>query len=86
MYSFSSGEYWVDPNEGDVKDAIMVHCDMEHKATCVLPQPSMTDEFDWVGRATGMVWLGEDIKPGFEVCIGDGSNVICGDGLANVWK
>lgn len=54
----------------------MVHCDMEHKATCVLPQPSMTEEFNWVGRSSGLVWLGEDIKPNFEVCIGDGSYVI----------
>lgn len=61
-----SGEYWVDPNEGDIKDAIVVHCDMEHKATCVLPQPSMTQEFNWVGRGSGITWLGEDIKPGFE--------------------
>ena len=65
-----SGEYWVDPNEGDVKDAIVVHCDMEHKATCVLPQPTMTQEYNWVGRSAGMAWLGEDIKPGMEVCGG----------------
>lgn len=76
LYLSLSGEYWVDPNEGDIKDAIVVHCDMEHKATCVLPQPSMTDEFNWVGRSSGLVWLGEDIKPNFEVCVGDGSYVI----------
>lgn len=76
MSPFSPGEYWVDPNEGDIKDAIVVHCDMEHKATCVLPQPSMTEEFNWVGRSSGMVWLGEEIKPDFEVCIADASNVI----------
>lgn len=61
-----SGEYWVDPNEGDVKDAIVVHCDMEQKATCVLAQPSMTQEYNWVGGSNGITWLGEDIVSGFE--------------------
>lgn len=56
----------MDPNEGDVKDAIVVHCDMEKKATCILPQPDMTQEFTWRGQPRGIVWLGEDIKPGFE--------------------
>lgn len=63
---FPSGEYWVDPNEGDTKDAIVVYCDMERKATCVLPNPDMTEEFNWQGRSRGIIWLGDDIKPGFE--------------------
>jgi len=61
-----SGEYWVDPNEGSVNDAIIVHCDMEQKATCVLPQPGMTQEYNWRGRARGVVWLGEEIHPDHE--------------------
>lgn len=61
-----SGEYWVDPNEGDVQDAIVVHCDMETKATCVLPQPGLTQEFTHSGRSQGVTWLGDDIQPGFE--------------------
>lgn len=39
---------------------------MEEKATCVLPKPGMTDEFKWKGRSRGIVWLGDDISPGFE--------------------
>lgn len=61
-----SGEYFIDPNEGDVKDAIVVHCDMEEKASCVLPKPGMTEEFNWRGRSRGLTWLGEEISPGFE--------------------
>lgn len=49
-----------------MKDAIVVHCDMEQKATCVLAQPSMTQEYNWVGRNNGITWLGEDIVSGFE--------------------
>lgn len=79
------GEYWVDPNEGDVKDAIVVHCDMENKATCVLPQPTITEEFNWVGRASNMVWLGEDIKPNSEVCIKSRNNMIRGSDVLGAW-
>merc|ERR1711915_296969 len=63
---YPSGEYWIDPNEGDTKDAIVVYCDMEENATCVLPQPAMTEEFNYVTSDKGAKWLGEDISPGFE--------------------
>lgn len=53
----------MDPNEGSVNDAIVVHCDMEKKSTCVLPQPGMTQEYNWQGARRGVVWLGEDIHP-----------------------
>ena len=47
----------MDPNEGDVKDAIVVHCDMETKATCVLAKPEMSQEFtyQYQHRARGIV-------------------------------
>jgi len=61
-----SGEYWVDPNEGDTNDAIVVHCNMETKATCVLPKPAMTQEFSWRGNVRGLAWLGDDIEEGYE--------------------
>ena len=39
-------QYWVDPNAGDPKDAILVHCDMTSAAaaTCIQPKPDMSDE------------------------------------------
>ncbi len=41
-----SGEYWVDPNAGDPKDAILVYCDMSLPvpATCIQPKPEVSDE------------------------------------------
>ena len=38
-------QYWVDPNAGDPKDAILVHCDMSSAAaaTCIQPKPDMSD-------------------------------------------
>lgn len=57
----------MDPNEGSVNDAIVVHCDMEQRSTCVLPQPGMTQEYNWVGRQRGVTWLGETIQPDLEV-------------------
>merc|ERR1711915_769776 len=30
-----SGTYWIDPNGNDVKDAIMVECNMETGASCI---------------------------------------------------
>ena len=38
-------QYWVDPNAGDPKDAILVYCDMSSAAaaTCIQPKPDMSD-------------------------------------------
>ena len=59
------GEYWVDPNEGDTRDAILVHCDMEKRATCVLPRPERTQEIIF-NTEQQEVWLGEE-KGGMKV-------------------
>merc|ERR1719422_377431 len=40
----TSGEYWIDPNSGTPKDAILVYCDMETKATCITPKPTISGE------------------------------------------
>ena len=50
-----------------MKDAIVVHCDMESKATCVLAKPEMSQEFTYQRCATGILWLGDEISPGYEV-------------------
>lgn len=39
---YKSGEYWIDPNEGSPRDAILVYCDYELKASCILPKPKET--------------------------------------------
>lgn len=63
--AFKSGHYWIDPNEGDVRDAILVYCDMERKASCVLPQPSKTSVVTHP-RGEQEIWLSE-MKKGIKV-------------------
>lgn len=62
---FELGEYWVDPNEADIRDAILVHCDMDNKATCVFPSPSRSPEINYIGDKTE-IWL-EDFEKGIKV-------------------
>ena len=64
-----SGDYWVDPNEGDVRDAILVHCNMVNKATCLYPQPNRTPEITYVGEDQE-IWVA-DVEGGMKV-----SNII----------
>ena len=40
---------------------------MEERATCVLPKPGITKEMSHSTSSNGVMWLGEDIDPGFEV-------------------
>lgn len=55
---FESGNYWIDPNDGDQRDAILVYCDLQKRATCVVPAPMKTDELSYNGRESE-VWLSE---------------------------
>lgn len=57
----------MDPNEADIKDAILVHCDMEKRATCVYPSPNKSSEITYIGDKPE-VWLG-DVEGGFSVSI-----------------
>lgn len=42
--NFESGEYWIDPNGGTVKDAIKVYCDKKKNSSCVYPtNPKISD-------------------------------------------
>jgi len=53
-----NGDYWIDPNGADPKDAILVYCDMENEATCVNAKPSMSQEISIVSEEKEM-WLAE---------------------------
>lgn len=53
-----SGQYWVDPNEDDPIDAILVHCDMDTKATCIMPTPSKTKNISYKKKEQE-VWLSD---------------------------
>ncbi|KAG5898590.1 hypothetical protein JTB14_016601 [Gonioctena quinquepunctata] len=60
-----SGQYWVDPNDGDIRDSILVHCDMDKRATCVFPKPARSPEIRYEGRDPE-IWLGE-IEHGMQI-------------------
>lgn len=62
-----SGDYWMDPNEGDIRDAILVHCDMTTTATCIYPQPNRTPEITYVGEEQE-IWVTE-VEGGMKVRI-----------------
>lgn len=53
-----SGDYWIDPNDGDRTDAILVHCDMPKRATCVRSQPKRSKNIHYVGEENE-IWLSE---------------------------
>lgn len=55
--NFKSGDYWIDPNDGDKRDAILVYCDKVKKSTCVSAQPNRSGNIHYVGEEKE-VWLG----------------------------
>lgn len=55
---FESGNYWVDPNDGDIRDAIYVYCDLKKRATCIVPAPAKSDEISYNGNEAE-IWLSE---------------------------
>lgn len=71
-----SGEYWIDPNEGDIKDAILVYCDAATNSTCVHAKPADSGEMSWTGRSRSHIWFGEDIPGGFQLTYKSDGNQI----------
>ncbi|KYM93308.1 Collagen alpha-2(I) chain [Atta colombica] len=69
-----SGEYWIDPNEGDIRDAILVYCDAEKRATCILPNPSRSPEITHITDQQE-TWLSE-IDNGMKITYKADSNQI----------
>jgi len=63
--TFTSGDYWIDPNDGDKRDAILVHCDMVKKSTCVKPQPNRSENIHYTGEEREL-WLGE-VRNGMKI-------------------
>ena len=54
-----SGEYWIDPNGADPRDAILVYCDAASKTTCIKSKPEMSPEFNMRFEPTSEAWLSE---------------------------
>jgi len=61
-----SGDYWIDPNGNDVKDAIMVTCNMETGATCIHPKPAKSQQITIMSDEPDM-WVGEMEDNGFDI-------------------
>jgi collagen type II alpha len=62
----ASGDYWIDPNGMDSKDAIMVHCDMDTGATCVQPKPAMSHEIS-IMTSEPEAWIGDMDTDAFDI-------------------
>lgn len=61
-----SGEYWIDPNGADPKDAILVYCNMETSATCVQPKPVLSQVYNIISDEKEM-WLSEAPEAPFDM-------------------
>jgi len=68
-----SGDYWIDPNQGDTKDSILVFCDMPKRATCVRPKPDKTKHVTYLGKPRAEVWFSE-MDSGFQFTYKSDSN------------
>jgi len=68
-----SGDYWIDPNQGDTKDSILVYCEMERRATCVRPSPGKTKQVTYQGKPRAEVWFSE-MDSGFQFTYKSDSN------------
>jgi hypothetical protein len=51
------GEYWIDPNVGTSKDALLVNCKMATGETCIIPKPDMIRQDALHRFGSGHVWL-----------------------------
>lgn len=69
-----SGEYWIDPNQGSVEDAIKVFCNMETGETCISANPSSIPRKTWWTSKSPdhkPVWYGLDMNRGAQFAYGD---------------
>lgn len=70
LFMFFVGEYWIDPNQGCVEDAIKVYCNMETGETCISASPSTIPRKTWwASRSSDLkpIWYGLDMNRGSQV-------------------
>jgi len=63
-----SGDYWIDPNAGSTRDAVLVHCNAINHETCIYPKsPNMENRKHYEGE-DHYIWVKKDIhdEPGME--------------------
>lgn len=69
-----SGEYWIDPNQGSVEDAIKVYCNMDTGETCISANPSSIPRKTWWASKSSdhkPIWYGLDMNRGSQFVYGD---------------
>jgi len=59
--SLPSGDYWIDPNAGTTKDAVLVHCNAVNYETCIWPKDPETDMMEGQ-NINEYVWAMKDIQ------------------------
>ncbi|KAK9410803.1 collagen alpha-2V chain [Crotalus adamanteus] len=72
--SKKSGEYWIDPNQGCVEDAIKAFCNMETGESCIAANPAIIPRKTWwTSRSSDLkpIWYGLDMNRGSQFVYGD---------------
>lgn len=79
----TSGDYWIDPNQGSTKDAIKVFCNMDNGETCISANPANIPRKAWwtksSPKANKPIWFEADMNGGNKFHYGNGeerSNVV----------
>jgi collagen type II alpha len=70
-----SGDYYIDPNGNDARDAIMVYCNMDTGASCIKPRPDTSQDITIVSDEAEM-WVGDIEDNGFDINYKADSNQI----------
>ncbi|MEQ2266675.1 hypothetical protein XENORESO_015128, partial [Xenotaenia resolanae] len=70
---WSSGFYWIDPNQGCINDAIKVFCDFTTRETCIYAHPESIARKNWYRSTENRkhVWFGETINGDTEFTYND---------------
>lgn len=80
---WKSGDYWIDPNQGCILDAIRVYCNMETGETCVYSSPQSIPQKNWYTtknpKEKKHIWFGENMDGGFQFGYGGDDGVLAGD-------
>jgi len=57
-----SGDYWIDPNSGNTKDAVLVHCNATNYETCIWPKAPVVDSMEGHDVKNEYVWALKDVN------------------------
>lgn len=60
------GLYWIDPNEGNARDAVQVECRMAVGASCLLPSPNQVPKKAYYFGRNKHAWLSE-LEDGYQI-------------------